>query len=66
MVEGFLISQLFGIFRAGSGNAWMWYSPVIKGIKRGEVPLRNPPPSPLVKGRGIKGEGLVSNLWGSV
>jgi len=28
------------------------------GIKRGEAPLRNSLPSPLMKGRGIKGEGL--------
>ena len=34
----------------------------IKGIKRGEAPLRNFLPSPLIKGRGIKGEGLVNNL----
>jgi hypothetical protein len=34
----------------------------MKGIKRGEAPLRNSPPSPLHKGRGIKGEGLVNNL----
>jgi hypothetical protein len=33
----------------------------IQGIKRGEAPLRNPIPSPLRKGRGIKGEGLVKN-----
>ena len=30
-----------------------------KGIKRGEAPLRNTLPSPLIKGRGIKGEGLA-------
>jgi len=30
-----------------------------KGIKRGFAPLRNSLPSPLKKGRGIKGEGLV-------
>jgi len=35
-----------------------------KGIKRGEAPLRNSPPSPLIKGRGIKGEGLVDNNKG--
>jgi len=35
-----------------------------KGIKRGEVPLRNYLPSPLVKRRGIKGEGLVNNNKG--
>jgi hypothetical protein len=29
-----------------------------EGIKRGEAPLRNSLPSPLDKGRGIKGEGL--------
>jgi len=29
-----------------------------KGIKRGKAPLRNYLPSPLIKGRGIKGEGL--------
>jgi len=34
----------------------------IRGIKRGEAPLRNSLPSPLMKGRGIKGEGLVNNL----
>jgi len=33
-----------------------------KGIKRGEAPLRISLPSPLMKGRGIKGEGLVNNL----
>ena len=33
-----------------------------KGIKRGEAPLRNSLPSPLMKGRGIKGEGLIE-LW---
>jgi len=33
-----------------------------KGIKRGEAPLGNSLPSPLTKGRGIKGEGLVNNL----
>jgi len=32
------------------------------GIKRGEAPLRNSLPSPLDKGRGIKGEGLINNL----
>ena len=32
-----------------------------KGIKRGEAPLRNSLPSPLIKGRGIKGEGLVDD-----
>ena len=32
-----------------------------KGIERGEAPLRNYLPSPLMKGRGIKGEGLVNN-----
>jgi len=30
----------------------------VKGIKRGEAPLRNSPPPPLMKGIGIKGEGL--------
>jgi len=30
------------------------------GIKRGEAPLTNSLPSPLHKGRGIKGEGLVN------
>lgn len=30
----------------------------IKGFKRGEAPLANSFPSPLMKGRGIKGEGL--------
>ena len=30
-----------------------------KGIKRGEAPLKNYLPSPLGKGRGIKGEGLL-------
>ncbi len=29
------------------------------GIKRGEAPLRNYLPLPLVKGRGTKGEGLI-------
>jgi len=33
-----------------------------KGMKRGEAPLENNLPSPLPKGRGIKGEGLVNNL----
>ncbi len=33
----------------------------IKGFKRGEAPLANSLPSPLMKGRGIKGEGLASN-----
>jgi len=33
-----------------------------KGIKRGEAPLRISLPSPLYKGRGIKGEGLLTNL----
>jgi hypothetical protein len=32
------------------------------GIKRGEALLRNSLPSSLMKGRGIKGEGLVNNL----
>jgi len=36
------------------------------GIKRGEAPFKNSPPSPLMKGRGIKGEGLVNNLQTSV
>ena len=31
----------------------------IRGIKRGEAPLRNFLPSPLHKGREIKGEGLI-------
>jgi hypothetical protein len=39
-----------------------------KGIKRDEVMIRrcsyhNSLPSPLHKGRGIKGEGLVNNLY---
>ena len=34
-----------------------------KGIERGEAPLTNSLPSPLMKGRGIKGEGLVNNLF---
>ena len=29
------------------------------GFRRGEAPLRNSLPSPLSKGRGIKGEGLI-------
>ncbi len=33
----------------------------IKGFKRGEAPLANSLPSPLMKGRGIKGEGLANN-----
>jgi len=33
-----------------------------KGIKRGEAPLRISLPSPLMKGRGIKGEGLLNNF----
>ena len=32
------------------------------GIKRGAAPLKNSLPSPLIKGRGTKGEGLVNNL----
>ncbi len=32
-----------------------------KGIKRGKAPLRNSLPSPLMRGRGIKGKGLVNN-----
>jgi len=38
----------------------VWHSPISKseGIKRGVAPLRNSLPSPLHKGRGIKGEGL--------
>ena len=32
------------------------------GVKRGEAPSKNYLPSPLVKGRGIKGEGLLNNL----
>jgi hypothetical protein len=35
-----------------------------KGIKRGEAPLRNSLPSPLHKGRGIKGEGLGTDNEG--
>jgi len=31
------------------------------GIKRGFAPLRNSLPSPLMKGRGIKGEGLADD-----
>jgi len=34
---------------------------VYRGIKRGEAPLINYLPSPLFKGRGIKGEGLLNN-----
>ncbi|GAI83738.1 unnamed protein product, partial [marine sediment metagenome] len=34
-------------------------------IKRCEAPLRNSLPSPLMKGRGIKGEGLANNLTGN-
>jgi len=30
-------------------------------MERGEAPLINYLPSPLIKGRGIKGEGLVDN-----
>jgi len=34
-----------------------------KGLKKGLSPFsRSSPPSPLNKGRGIKGEGLVTNL----
>jgi hypothetical protein len=33
-----------------------------KGFERGEAPLRKILPSPLIKGRGIKGEGLVRNI----
>ena len=33
-----------------------------EGIKRGEAPLRKTLPSPLHKGRGIKGEGLINTL----
>jgi len=38
-----------------------------EGMKRGEAMIRsysyhNSLPSPLMKGRGIKGEGLVNNL----
>jgi hypothetical protein len=32
-----------------------------KGMERGFAPLRNTLPSPLHKGRGIKGEGLINN-----
>jgi hypothetical protein len=31
----------------------------IRGVKRGEVPSSKSLPSPLLKGRGIKGEGLL-------
>jgi hypothetical protein len=31
-------------------------------IKRGGAPLINFVPSPLMKGRGIKGEGLINNF----
>jgi len=34
----------------------------LKRIERGEAPLRKSLPSPLIKGRGIKGEGLANNL----
>jgi len=39
-----------------------------KGIKRGEAPIRRCSyhislPSPLIKGRGIKGKGLLNNLY---
>ena len=34
----------------------------VKGIKRGFALLTIPLPSPLMKGRGIKGEGLIKNL----
>jgi len=37
-----------------------------KGIKRGVAPLRNSLPSPLIKGRGIKGEGLIISHWRQV
>jgi len=33
-----------------------------KGLKGTEVPLTNSLSSPLMKGRGIKGEGLLNNL----
>ncbi len=32
------------------------------GVERGFAPFINSLPSPLHKGRGIKGEGLISNL----
>ena len=35
------------------------YGYLVKGLKGTKVPLRNSLPSPLMKGRGIKGEGLV-------
>jgi len=34
----------------------------IEGIKRGEAPFNISLPSPLIKGRGIKGEGLLNNF----
>ncbi len=34
----------------------------IKGIEKGEAPSRNYIPYPLMKGRGIKGEGLANKL----
>ena len=34
----------------------------VKELKRGEAPLRNSLPSPFMKGRGIKGEGLVKTI----
>ena len=38
--------------------------PYVGESKRGEASLIKPIPSPLHKGRGIKGEGLVNNLSG--
>jgi hypothetical protein len=43
-----------------------WHTSVkrsfINGLKRGIAPFQNSLPSPLTKGRGIQGEGLVNNL----
>jgi len=34
----------------------------MKEFKRGEAPLKKLSPLPLVKGKGIKGMGLINNL----
>jgi len=40
----------------------MYRDCLLRGLKRGEAPFQNCLPSPLIKGRGIKGEGLVNTL----
>jgi hypothetical protein len=43
------------------GGAWKYAH---REFKRDKVPLLNSSPFPLLRGRGIKGDGVIHNYWG--